>query len=140
VQLADDVGGPIGMTALGAQAQQMADSAKKLLASAQAGGFGFQPEAADTMIKALRDSIDDLDKLDQDLDIVSRAPQLGRTPAAVVVGPFTQLVAIDEQGIVRAVKNFRQMMVDMIAACEEAKNHYTQSDTSTAHHLRRLHH
>jgi hypothetical protein len=38
-----------------AQSQQMADSAKQLLASAQSGGFGFHPEAADTMIKALQE-------------------------------------------------------------------------------------
>jgi hypothetical protein len=123
---------------LAVQSQQMADSAKQLLASAQSGGFGFQPEAADTMIKALRESIDDLDNLNDKLTLISQAPKLGRTPAALVVSPFTQQVATDGQGIVQAVHDLKQILRDMIAAYQEAKKHYDETDTIAAQQLQRL--
>lgn len=124
---------------MAAQSQQMADSAKQMLTSAQSGGFGFQPEAADTMITALQESIDDLRSIESSLYVISQAPKLGRTPAALVVSPFTQKVATDEQGIVRAVHNLRQLLTDMIAAYQEAKNHYDATDTIAAQQMRRLH-
>ena len=125
---------------LAVQSQQLADSAKQLLASAQSGGFGFQPEAADTMIKALQDSIADLHGLSRHLDIISQAPKLGRTPAGLVVSPFTQQVATDEQGIVRAIGNLRQILTDMISAYQQAKQNYTERDALAARAMRRLHH
>lgn len=125
--------------AMAAQSQQMADSAQQLLASARSGGFGFQPEAADTMIAAVRDSIADLDRLQSDLHVISQAPKLGRTPAALVVSPFTQRVATDEQGMVRTITNLRQVLTDMGSACEEAKKHYDETDTIAAQQLVRVH-
>lgn len=130
--------GPAGGAILAMQSQQMANSAKQLLASAQSGGFGFQPEAADTIIKALQESLDDLYDLGSSLDVISQAPKLGRTPAAQVVSPFTQRVATDEQGIVRAVQSLKQVLIDMTAAYQEAKKHYDETDTIAAQRMRRL--
>ena len=125
--------------AMAAQSRQMADSAKQLLASAQSGGFGFQPEAADTMIRALHESRDDLDRLNDKLIVISQAPKLGRTPAAQWVSPLTQNVATDDQGILNAIANLKQILTDMISACQEAKKHYDESDTLAAQRMRRLH-
>jgi len=131
MQLVNDMGNRQDMAAI--QAQLMADSAKDLLISAQQGGFGFQPEAAEIMIRALRESIDDIDSLFKQLIHISQAPKLGRTPAALVVAPFTLDVATGAQGLVLALQNFRQTMVDMIAAYDEAKKHYHDSDATIAH-------
>jgi hypothetical protein len=120
--------------AVAAQLRQMAGSAKQLRASAQSGGFGFQPQAAETMIKALRDSILDLDGLNYQLIVISQAPKLGHTPAAQKVSPFTQSVATDDQGIVPMIHNLKQILSDMIAAYEAAKQSYEQSDTRAAQH------
>jgi hypothetical protein len=138
VQSVNDMSGHHGMAAFALQARQMADGAKNLLTSAQAGGFGFRPEAADAMITALRDSIDELDTLSQHVAIISQAPKLGRTPAAQVVGPFTLHVATDDQGVAQALRDFRQTMVDMATAYEEAKKHYNASEIATADHFQRL--
>jgi hypothetical protein len=124
---------------LATQSQQMADSAKQLLSSAQSGGFGFQPEAADIMIKALQESLADLTKLNDKLILISQAPKLGRTPAAQWVSPFTQQVATDEQGIVRAIGNLWQILTDMIAAYAAAKQHYDETDTVAAQRMGGLH-
>jgi hypothetical protein len=123
---------------MAAQSQQMANSAKQMLVTAQSGGFGFHPEAADTMIAALRQSVDDLDNLNTDVTVVSQAPKLGRTPGALVVSPFIQQVATDAQGVVRAIDTFRQILTDMIAAYQEAKKHYDETDTIAAQQMRRL--
>jgi hypothetical protein len=126
--------------AMAAQSQQMANSAKQLLASAQSGGFGFQPEAADTLIEALQESIADLDGLQSSLEVISQAPKLGLTPAAQWVSPFTQWVATDGQGIVRAIDSLQQVLTDIIAAYQEAKKHYSETDTIAAQQMRRMHH
>jgi hypothetical protein len=123
--------GPAGAGVL-AQSQQMATSAKQLLASAQSGGFSFQPEAADIMIKALQDSIIELSSLKEQLIIVSLAPKLGRTPAAERVSPLTRQVATDDRGIVRAVSNLRQVLTDMILACQRARQNYEDTDEAAA--------
>jgi hypothetical protein len=131
--------GPAGSAVLAVQSQQMVDSAKQVLTAAQSGGFGFQPEAADTMIAALLDSIAALERLNDDLIVISQAPKLGRTPGAQKVSPFTQLVATDGQGIVRMIGNFRQILTDLISAYQEAKRHYDETDTIAAQRMRRLH-
>jgi len=129
--------GPVGAGVL-AQSQQMASSAKQLLASAQSGGFGFQPEAADTMIKALHESILDLHTLRHHLDAISQKPKLGRTPAAVIVSPFTRRVGTDEQGVVPAIQNLEQILTDMVLALQQAKINYADSDATAANHVHRL--
>jgi hypothetical protein len=131
--------GPAGGASLAMDSQQMADSAKRLLASAQSGGFGFQPEAADAMIEALLDCIADLDGLNRYLDVISQAPKLGLTPAAQWVSPLTRKVATDEQGVVLAVHNLKQLLTDMIAAYEAAKQHYDENDTIAAQRMCQLH-
>jgi hypothetical protein len=79
-----------------------------------------------------------LDGLSHHVDVISQAPKLGQTPAALVVSPFTQQVATDEQGITRAINNFRQILTDMIGSYQEAKKHYDETDTVAAQQMRRL--
>lgn len=121
-----------------AQSRQLASSAKQLLASAQSGGFGFQPEAADTMIEALRASIIELSSLREQFIVIRLAPKLGRTPAAQRVSPFTQQVAADDRGILQAVSNLRQVLTDMISAYQQAKINYEDTDAAATEKFHRL--
>lgn len=123
------------------QSHQLAESAKSLLNSAQNGGFGFKPAAADTMIKALNQSLHTINGMHDGVMAISQAPKLGLTPGAQRVAPFTQSVAIDpELGFHQAVQNLRQTLTDMITAYDAAKKSYNESDTIAAQRMRGLHH
>jgi hypothetical protein len=130
--------GPDGLTAEAAQLEQrtveIAAQSAQIQASAQqlsaAAGTSFhiEPQAAATLIKSCMTSLDEIHGLQNYLDTVSQAPKLGQSPVASVVGPFTQQVATDPQGIVLALQNLTQTLKDMIQAYQKASTNYAETE------------
>ncbi|HEX4724399.1 MAG TPA: hypothetical protein VH333_17910 [Pseudonocardiaceae bacterium] len=112
---------------IAAQSAQIQASAQQLATSAGS-GFHIEPEAAATLIKSCMTSLDELNSLVGHVNTVGQAPQLGQTPAAVVVSPFTQQVATDPQGLGPAIQNLRQTLTDMIAAYHKASTNYAETE------------
>jgi hypothetical protein len=118
------------------QSQTMATSSGLMLSSAQSGGFKIEPGAADALIKACTQSLTDLDNLMDDVNQVRLAPQLGQTPGAKLVSPFTQKVATDDQGIVQAIDNSKTTLQQMVKAYTQAKQNYLNTEDNVAQSLK----
>jgi hypothetical protein len=112
---------------IAAQSAQIQASAQQLASNAGS-GFHIEPEAAATLIKSCMTSLDELNQLEHHVITVGQAPQLGRTPAAEVVSPFTQQVATDPRGIIPAIQNLRQTLTDMMAAYRKASTNYAETE------------
>ncbi len=117
------------------QAVQIESSAKNLVVAAGT-GFHIEPEAAATLIKACQDSIHELDHLDKELYTIRQAPKLGQTPGAQVVAPFTQKVAMDEQGMIPAIASLKKTLADMITAYQKASTNYAETEAIIAQSLK----
>lgn len=113
--------------AIGVQAQQIQKSASSFAAAAGK-GFHIDPQAAATLINACRDSLNQLGQLGSHLYTLDQAPQLGQTPGANVVAPFTHSVVTDPQGIGPAIKNLQNVLQDMIQAYQKASTNYQQTE------------
>jgi hypothetical protein len=109
------------------QATQMQSSAKGFVAAAGS-GFHIEPEAAAILIKSCTDSIHELEQLSDHIHAISQAPQLGQTPGAKVIAPFTQQVATDPQGIVPAIQNLKHTLTDMMQAYQKASTNYAETE------------
>jgi hypothetical protein len=112
---------------IAAQSAQIQASAQQLSATAGS-GFHITPEAAATLIKSCMHALDELNSLAPHVITVSQAPQLGQTPGAAVVGPFTQQVATDAQGVRQAIDNLKQTLGNMIAAYQKASTNYAETE------------
>lgn len=112
---------------IAAQSAQIQASAQQLSAAAGT-GFHIEPQAAATLIKSCMTSLDELHGLQNHLDTVSQAPKLGQSPGAGVIGPFTQQVATDPQGIVLALQNLTQTLKDMMRAYQKASTNYAETE------------
>lgn len=109
------------------QSAQIQSSAKSFAAAAGS-GFHIEPQAAATLINACRDALNNLNNLLSDLENVRQAPQLGTTPGAKVVAPFTQNAATDPRGIMPAITNLKQTLQDMIHAYQKASTNYAETE------------
>jgi hypothetical protein len=109
------------------QAAQIQSSAKNFAAAAGK-GFQIDPQAAATLINSCRHSITDLTDLQAHLYTVAQTPQLGQSPGAQVISPFTQSVATDTGGILPAIESLQQTLTDMIAAYKKASTNYEETE------------
>lgn len=123
------------MAVVSQQAVQIQTSAKNFAASAGQ-GFHIEPEAAATLINACRDSLNQLESLEFHLLQVSQAPQLGTSPGASVVAPFTQQTATDNQGIQQAITNLKTTLQDMIQGYQKASTNYAETEALVAQSMK----
>jgi hypothetical protein len=114
------------IAALSTQSKQIQQSASSFAAAAGK-GFHIEPQAAATLINACRDGLNQLNDLRMHMETVAQSPQLGQTPGANVVAPFTQSVATDNQGIFPAIQNLYTTLQDMIQAYQKASTDYQQT-------------
>lgn len=105
------------------QATVMNGSATNLVAAAGT-GFKLDPEAATALIASCEESLDVLNSIGADLQMVREAPKLGATKGAQTVSTFTQKVASDPQGIVEAVKSLESTVWQMQQAYQKAVANY----------------
>jgi hypothetical protein len=117
------------------QSKQIQSSATSFAAAAGT-SFHIEPEAAATLIKSCQDALHELNSIGRHLDTISQAPQLGQTPGAKVVAPFTQNVATDGQGMRPAIDNLKQTLNDMIQGYQKASTNYAQTESILAQSLR----
>lgn len=113
------------------QAKQVAGSAKNLVAGAGS-SFHIEPTAAATLIKSCQDALDELELMGRDVVALAEAPQLGKSPGALVVASFTKDVANDPQGIKPAIENLKSTLNDMMAAYQKASTNYAETETALA--------
>jgi hypothetical protein len=109
------------------QAVQIQGAAKSFAAAAGK-GFSIEPQAAATLIESCLRSLNDLNDLQQNMHSLEQSPQLGQTPGAQVIAPFTQKVAMDPQGIMPAVQNLMKTLQDMMAAYKKASTNYEETN------------
>lgn len=127
----DGEGQPVELAArmelVSKQAVQIQSSAKSFAAAAGK-GFHIDPTAAATLINACRTSLDELNALGIQTQELRQAPQLGQTPGAQVISPFTHNVAMDPQGIMPAIQNLTKTLQDMIQAYQKASTNYAETE------------
>jgi hypothetical protein len=111
-----------------AQQSAQIQSSAKSFAAAAGKGFHMEPQAAATLINACRDSLNELNQVQTHLTAVAQAPQLGQTPGAQVIAPFTQNVATDTDGIFPALQNLQKTLQDMIQAYQKASTDYAKTE------------
>jgi hypothetical protein len=122
------------MAATNAQSGQMVGAAGQML-SAAGSGFKLEPEAAATLIKACKDSLEDLRHMSQRIRYLDRTPPLGNTPGAKVVAPFTQQVATggaSGPGMLETIKNLQTTLNQMMQAYEKASTNYQETEQDIA--------
>jgi hypothetical protein len=117
------------------QAAAMQVSAQNLKAAAGT-GFHLEPEAAATLIKSCQDSLHELETLQRHIQTISQKPQLGETPGAKVIAPFTQDVATDPQGMVPAITHLQGTLQAMEAAYRKASTNYQETEAIIAASLK----
>jgi hypothetical protein len=117
------------------QAAAMQASAQNLKAAAGT-GFHLEPEAAATLIKACQDSLHELETLQVHLGTIAQKPQLGQTPGAKVIAPFTQDVATDPRGIIPAITNLQKTLEAMEQAYRQASTNYQETEAIIAQSLK----
>jgi hypothetical protein len=123
------------MDLMNKQAAQI-QSAAKGLASAAGSGFQIEPGAAETLIKACQDSLHELESISTDVMTVGQAPQLGKTPGADVVAPFTQESGAYPHGIAPALDNLKATLSDMITAYQNAAKNYAAHEEQVSGSLK----
>lgn len=124
------------MDLMNKQAVQIQSAAKGLASSAAGGGFQIEPGAAETLIKACQDSLHELERRSNDVMTVSQAPQLGKTPGADVVAPFTQQSGAQPHGIASAIDNLKATLNDMITAYQKAAKTYAANEEHVSDSLK----
>jgi hypothetical protein len=112
-----------GKGTLNDQATVMSGSAANLVASAGS-GFKLDPDAATALIASCDESLKILEGMERDLQYIREAPKLGQTQPAQHVAQFTQAVANDPRGMVRAVENLRATINQMRDAYKKAVANY----------------
>lgn len=114
-------------------------SSAKALAASGGKSFHIEPQAAATLINACRDALNQLEEMQMHLYKISQAPQLGRTPGADVVAPFTQQAATDHEGVQQAVTNLKSTLQNMIQAYTKASTNYTETERLVSDAMKREH-
>jgi hypothetical protein len=102
------------------------------LVSAAGTGFKLEPEAAAILIKACKDSIDELDSLVGVLNTLRTPPNLGTLPGAKTVSEFTANVATDGQGMIQGVEQLKATLLQMEQAYQKASTNYQQTEQALA--------
>jgi hypothetical protein len=112
---------------LAAQADQIAGTAKTLVASAGT-GFKLDPEAAAALITGCRKSIDEIARARKYAAALSAPPALGDLKGAKSISKFTQAVATDERGMLHALDGLTRTLEQMMAAYEKASANYQETE------------
>ncbi|HEX3593183.1 MAG TPA: hypothetical protein VHV74_26455 [Pseudonocardiaceae bacterium] len=137
VEMMDGDGNEAGMATEAAVVQRIQTvnvEAAKIQSSAKAfaasGGKGFhiEPQAAATLINSCQKSLDELNKVQTKIINLQMPPQLGISPAARVVSPFTQKAALDSNGIYPAIQSLVKTLQDMIQAYKNASTNYAETE------------
>ncbi|HEY4022702.1 MAG TPA: hypothetical protein VGM75_28680 [Pseudonocardiaceae bacterium] len=113
------------------QATVMDGSAANLVSSA-GGGFQLDPASAKALAVSCGESVKILNSVQQHLTTVAHQPSLGSLPGVSQIASFTQSVAADPQGIVRAVASLRSTLTQMQSAYEKASADYEQTEHDVA--------
>jgi hypothetical protein len=138
---ADGGGGGAGQPVIDQIANFTADAAKQAvvmqgsatnLVSAAGGGFKLDPAAAASLAASCRESLDYLEAIKNDIQIVGQAPNLGTLPGVSDIASFTQSVGSDEQGIERAVASLVATLQQMEQAYLKASTNYQETNDQVA--------
>jgi hypothetical protein len=113
------------------QATVMDGSAANLV-SAAGNGFRLEPAAARALATSCGESVKILESVEQHLATVANQPSLGSLPGVSRIASFTQSVANDPQGVVRAVDSLRSTLAQMQSAYEKAAGNYEQTEQEVA--------
>lgn len=120
------------------QATVMNGSAANLVAAAGT-GFTLDPEAATALIASCEEALRVLSEVvAQTAEVIGQAPKLGGTKGARTVSSFTQNVAGDSQGIVRAVNNLQGTITQMRDAYQKAVANYQDIEQQVADSANKL--
>lgn len=116
---------PIDFRGLG-QAMQ---GAQQLKAAVSSGRVAVNEAGAKAILAALDELEMGLNDRRRDVDIIKRATKLGASPDAKVMIAYNQQVADgDHQSLVPALEQYKQLLVEVRAAIQEAQNNYRAVD------------
>ncbi|MEU7530868.1 hypothetical protein AB0A74_34410 [Saccharothrix sp. NPDC042600] len=118
----------------------MTASMQGLKQAAESGSFAISQAGAEAYLKAIGDAEYDLNTLDQNLNLLQQETKLGTSPDAQAMTRYNMESATGgggTTGIVPAIKQLREALVDAKAAVQKAVENYRQVDDAASSGLKR---
>jgi hypothetical protein len=137
MQMADGGGGgsiadivnPLSSANMAAAVMSVKAETDKLVDAAASGGFKITPEGVKPIRDALKDLVDDLEKLDDSTFVLNQSPQLGNHPYGHTVAAHDQKGAADAEGSAGVVLGqLKQVAQQANEALGRAAGLYSQSE------------
>lgn len=121
----DDAGGAkIGAT--------IGKSMAGFAATAKSGGFAVSEQGGEALLKAIYDMADWVDNQSFELDLLAQQAKLGSTNNAQAMKPYLHEVAVDQQGLITQLKQFRKSLVEAEEGIKAAMANYQKTDRLNA--------
>lgn len=96
------------------------------------GHFAVNETGGQALLTAIREMARWVDDNLARLGTLGQQPQLGTSNGASVMKPFVQQVAVDQQGFLTTLQQFRATLVDAEAGVIGAMNNYNNMDQDIA--------
>ncbi|MEU5691367.1 hypothetical protein [Actinosynnema sp. NPDC020468] len=120
--------------------QSMTADMRGLKQAADSGSFAISEAGAQAYVKAIGDALSDLRKMESSLIDLQQATKLGTSPDAVSMSRYNVESAnggAGTTGIVPAVNQLRDALLDAQAAMQKAVENYRNVDDGHANNLKR---
>jgi hypothetical protein len=118
----------------------MTASMQGLKQAAESGSFAISQAGAEAYLKAIDDAEFELNAMSRQLNTISQETKLGTSPDAQAMSRYNMESATGgggTTGIVPAVKQLREALVDAKAAVQKAIENYRQVDDAASSGLKR---
>ncbi|MEJ2855326.1 MULTISPECIES: hypothetical protein [unclassified Saccharothrix] len=118
----------------------MTASMQGLKQAAESGSFAISQAGAEAYLKAIEDAEFELNALSRQLNTVSQETKLGTSPDAQAMSRYNLESANGgggTTGIIPAIKQLREALVDAKAAVQKAIENYRQVDDAASSGLKR---
>jgi hypothetical protein len=92
------------------------------------GSFAVNDTGGQALLTAIREMAKWVDDSLADLDTLAQQPALGSSNGATLMKPYVQDVAMDQDGFLTMLKEFRASLVDAEAGVIGAMNNYKNID------------
>jgi hypothetical protein len=135
-----DIVNPLSSGAMKAAVEKVTAETQKLVAAASSGGFMISPEGVQPIRTALKDLIDDIGLLSNEVVNLNQTPKLGNHPYGHTVAAHDHKGAADAEGSAGVVLNQLMVVAQQASkALEEAAAKYAESDNAAFDHLKAKH-
>jgi hypothetical protein len=107
-----------------------------ILAAANDGSFAVNETGGTALLQAIREMAKWVDENLADLATLAQQPALGTSNGARAMKPYVQSVAVDQQGFLTMLREFRTSLTAAEQGVIGAMNNYRHIDTGNAGNFR----